>query len=363
MIKSKFSKILIISGRQIGDVLITSPLIEKTRELWPEATIDFLGFDSSIKILEGNQFLSQFIGTQKKLGLKGYLQLAKRIACKYDLALISQPNDRSYIYGLLASTCRVGVCTPGLEDRGWKRWITHAQVPIDYIQQHVVTEKLRLLEAIAGDREQTRSISVTPPAIQPLPPSVQLPDRYVVIHPTPLNAYKRWPKANWVALIEFITASKMPVVFSGGPDQTDALLRDELLGALSAEAKSRVFDTTGQLSFGQLTGLLNRASAYIGIDTSITHLAAACGIPTLALFGPTPPTNFGPWPNGFVGAQPYQLKALTQTVKNVTILQGEGACVPCRKSGCEDTPNSPSRCLEEMSAERVILAFKALNVT
>jgi len=112
-----------------------------------------------------------------------------------------------------------------------------------------------------------------------------------------------------------------------------------------------------------LTGFLNRASAYIGIDTSITHLAAACGIPTLALFGPTPPTNFGPWPNGFVGAQPYQLKALTQTVKNVTILQGEGACVPCRKSGCEDTPNSPSRCLEEMSAERVILAFKALNVT
>ena len=359
----QFSKILIISCSQIGDVLITTPLIQRTQALWPDAEIDFLGLANALPILQGNPFLKEVIATKRKQGWRASWNLIKRITRQYDLAVIAQPNDRSYLYGWLAAPVRVGVATPGLEDRGWKRWITRDQVPIDYFQQHVATEKLRLLSTFEATKASTQAVAMTPPAIQPLPPSVQLPDRYVVIHPTPLNAYKRWPKANWVALIEFITASKMPVVFSGGPDQTDALLRDELLGALSAEAKSRVFDTTGQLIFGQLTGLLNRASAYIGIDTSITHLAAACGIPTLALFGPTPPTNFGPWPNGFVGAQPYQLKALTQTVKNVTILQGEGACVPCRKSGCEDTPNSPSRCLEEMSAERVILAFKALNVT
>ena len=358
----QFAKILIISGRQIGDVLITTPLIQRARELWPHATIDLLGFANAVKMLDGNPYLNQAIGTQRTLSVKGDWTLFKRIARQYDLALISQPNDRSYLYGWLAAPVRLGVCTPGLEDRGWKRWITQAQVPIDYFQQHVVTEKLRLLASFANDAGQARATAVTPPAKEPLPLSLPLPKKYVVIHPTPLNAYKRWPNENWVELIEFITASAMPVVLSGGPDSADAELRDDLLKRLSPQAKSQLTDVTGQLSLGQLSGVLQRASAYIGIDTSITHLAAACNIPTLAIFGPTPPTNFGPWPNGFAGAQPYRLKALTQTVKNVTILQGEGACVPCRKSGCEDTPNSPSRCLDELSPERVIQAYQALSL-
>ncbi len=84
----------------------------------------------------------------------------------------------------------------------------------------------------------------------------------------------------------------------------------------------KVLNTAGQLSIPQAGSLLRSAALYIGVDTSITHLAAACNTPTIALFGATPPTNFGPWPNGFIGKQPYQLRARTQTVGNVTILQG-----------------------------------------
>ena len=94
------------------------------------------------------------------------------------------------------------------------------------------------------------------------------------------------------------------------------------------------------------------------MDTSITHLAAACNTPTIALFGATPPTNFGPWPNGFIGEQPYQLRARTQTVGNVTILQGPGECVPCRKAGCEDKANSPSECLDLLEPAQVIQAVQ-----
>jgi heptosyltransferase-3 len=357
----EISRILIISCRQIGDVLITTPLIQKAREIWPQAEIDFLGFANALPILQGSPFLNQVIATQRKQGWRQSWALLKKITRQYDLALISQPNDRSYLYGFLAAPCRIGVCTPGLEDRGWKRWTARSQVPIDYFYQHVVTEKLKLVDLFDKVQEPD-AVFVTPPAMKPLPASVHLPKKYVVIHPTPLNAYKRWPTENWARLIEFIAASGMPIVVSGGPDKADAELRDELLGSLSLQTQNMVLDTTGQLQFGQLSALLQRASAYIGIDTSITHLAAACNIPTIAIFGPTPPTNFGPWPNGFSGAQPYQLKALSQTVRNVTILQGAGSCVPCRKSGCEDTPNSPSRCLDELSPERVIAAYEALSL-
>ncbi len=278
------------------------------------------------------------------------------------MAIITQSSDRSYVYGLLAAPYRIGLYNPDVEDKSWKKWISNFQAPIDSLSQHAIIEKLNLLNPFLGEQLAAQEIVVTPMKSIPLSSENELPKKYVVIHPTPLNAYKRWPNENWVELIEFITASAMPVVLSGGPDSADAELRDELLKRLSPQAKSQLTDVTGQLSLGQLSGVLQRASAYIGIDTSITHLAAACNIPTLAIFGPTPPTNFGPWPNGFAGAQPYRLKALTQTVKNVTILQGEGACVPCRKSGCEDTPNSPSRCLDELSPERVIQAYQALSL-
>jgi heptosyltransferase-3 len=121
-----------------------------------------------------------------------------------------------------------------------------------------------------------------------------------------------------------------------------------------------VIDTAGKLSIAQAGTLLRSAALYIGVDTSITHLAAACNIPTIALFGATPPTNFGPWPNGFVGEQPYQLRARSQTVGNVTILQGPGECVPCRKAGCEDRADSFSECLDLLEPSQVITAVELM---
>jgi heptosyltransferase-3 len=358
----KFNKILIISCRQIGDVLLTTPLIDRVADFWPNAIIDFLGISGTVEILAGHPYLNECIGVKRRLNWMEYFLLLKKITNQYDLSIVTQSNDRSYLYGLLAAPYRIGVCNPGFEDKGWKRWISKFQVPVDSVNQHAVTEKLNLLDPFEKLPRDSHLIAVTPPAAELLPESIKLPEWYVVIHPTPLNAYKRWPTENWASLIEFITASGMPIVVSGGPGEADAELRDELLGSLSPQAQSMVWDTTGQLQFGQLSALLQRASAYIGIDTSITHLAAACNIPTIAIFGPTPPTNFGPWPNGFSGSQPYQLKVLSQTVRNVTILQGAGSCVPCRKSGCEDTPNSSSRCLDELSPERVIAAYEALSL-
>jgi heptosyltransferase-3 len=105
---------------------------------------------------------------------------------------------------------------------------------------------------------------------------------------------------------------------------------------------------------------LRQAKFYIGVDTSVTHLAAACNIPTITLFGATPPTNFGPWPNGFVGKQPYALKASSQKVNQVTILQGPGECVPCRKAGCEDKADSRSDCLVNLPVSSVLEAVNQL---
>ena len=235
-------------------------------------------------------------------------------------------------------------------------------VDVDYFSQHVIAEKLRLLEVFFKNPEAlfSKPISVTPPVGEALTPVItnELTQPYAVIHPGPLTAYKRWPLAHWQHLITWLVQRGFQVILSASPAKQDLLLNRDILSLLEDGVRKQVIDTAGRLSIPQAGALLRGAALYVGVDTSITHLAAACNIPTITLFGATPPTNFGPWPNGFIGQQPYQLRARSQTVGNVTILQGPGECVPCRKAGCLDRADSHSECLDLLEPNQVIQAIE-----
>ena len=378
----KPKKVLFIATRQIGDVLVTTPLISQARELWPDAEFHFLGHRGKLDMLKGNPDIAQTIETSDRPKLKEYLCLFFRLFQRYDLAVVTQPSDRAYFYGLVAAHQRIGVLgghPQGLTEQdnakksksdqqnAWKKAISLHTVDVDYFAQHVITEKLRLLEIFYKRPQEifSKPISVTAPAGDPITPSIaaQLHSPYVVVHPGPLTAYKRWPLAYWQSLLTWITEQGWQVVLSASPAKQDLQLNQDILSLLDEKTRSHVVDTAGLLSIPQAGTLIRGAIAYVGVDTSITHLAAACNTPTIALFGPTPPTNFGPWPNGFIGAQPYQLRARSQTVGNVTILQGPGECVPCRKAGCEDRASSNSECLDRLEPNQVIAALQATTNT
>ena len=376
----KPKKVLFIATRQIGDVLVTTPLIQQARELWPEAEFHFLGYRGKLDMLKGNPDIAELIETSDRPGFGEYLSLFNRLFQRYDLAIVTQPSDRAYFYGLVAAFRRVGVLgghPQGLTEQdkakksksdkqnAWKKAICLHTVDVDYFGQHVITEKLRLLEVFYKNVQDlfSKPISVVPPAGEALTPVIasQLRSPYVVVHPGPLTAYKRWPLAYWQTLVTWLTQQGWQVVLSASPAKQDLQLNQDIVSLLDEATRENVVDVAGKLSIPQARSLIQGAHLYIGVDTSITHLAAACNIPTVALFGPTPPSNFGPWPNGFIGKQPYQLRARTQTVGNVTILQGPGECVPCRKAGCEDRPDSRSECLDLLEPNQVIEAIEKIT--
>ena len=370
----KPKKVLFIATRQIGDVLVTTPLISKARELWPDAEFHFLGYRGKLDMLNGNPDIAQIIETSDRPGFVEYLSLFNRLFQRYDLAIVTQPSDRAYLYGLVAALRRVGVLgghpqgKDGKENsktdkqNAWKKFISMHNVTVDYFAQHVIAEKLRLLEVFFKHPNELfiKPISVTPPEGEPLIPVIagQLNQPYVVLHPGPLTAYKRWPLAYWQQLIEWLVKQGLQVVLSASPAKQDLQLNHDILSLLNEQTRNSVIDTAGKLSIPQAGTLLRGAALDIGVDTSITHLAAACNTPTITLFGATPPTNFGPWPNGFIGEQPYQLRARSQTVGNVTILQGPGECVPCRKAGCDDRADSRSECLDLLEPSQVFTAVE-----
>ena len=366
-------RVLFIATRQIGDVLVTTPLISKARALWPDAEFHFLGYRGKLDMLKGNPDIQEWIETSDHPGLGEYWRLFCKIFQRYDLAFVTQPSDRAYFYGSIAAFRRVGVVGAHPQGKGkdnknaWKKAISMHTVEVDYFNQHVIVEKLRLLEpfypapAMANQALFEDGVWVTPPTAETLSPHIakQLRAPYVVIHPGPLTAYKRWPLGHWKTVIEWLSAQGLQVVLSASPTQQDLDLNHDIITLLNVECRDNVLDTQGQLTLAQAGALLRNALFYIGVDTSISHLAAACNTKTIALFGPTPPSNFGPWPNGFAGTAPYHLRARSQTVGNVTILQGPGECVPCRKAGCDDHVNSRSECLNLLEPELVIAAAKS----
>ena len=96
---------------------------------------------------------------------------------------------------------------------------------------------------------------------------------------------------------------------TGGPAEAERALLRAIMEGLSVDQRAHVADLGGSLAFAELTPLIEGARLFVGPDTSVTHLAAATGTPTVALFGPSHPVAWGPWPADFqaAGIQPVGL--------------------------------------------------------
>jgi heptosyltransferase-3 len=159
-----------------------------------------------------------------------------------------------------------------------------------------------------------------------------------------------WNEAGWIELARHLLSIDVPVFLTGGPESDEMALCERIAAASGARSGA------GQLSLAQTADLLRKAALFVGPDTAVTHLAAALGTPTVALFGPSNPVKWGPWPADWSAiGSPWQ-RIGSQRRGNVYLLQGESPCVPCLQEGCERHVNSTSLCLQQLSAERVIPA-------
>jgi heptosyltransferase-3 len=110
-----FRRILVIVTRQIGDVLLTTPLIRAVRQRWPDARIDVLGFAGTLAILAGNPDIAELINVPPGSGWRQSWPLIRALWREYDLAVISQYSDRAHLYGLVAAGVRSGQVSEGRE--------------------------------------------------------------------------------------------------------------------------------------------------------------------------------------------------------------------------------------------------------
>ena len=130
--------------------------------------------------------------------------------------------------------------------------------------------------------------------------------------------------------------------------------RARLYGGLWGAADPPVVRERGRLDWAGLAALLKGAAVYVGPDTSVTHLAAGTGCPTIAIYGPTSPRLIGPWPVGGL-TEPWAHAGTIQHRGNVWVVQNPLPCLPCEKLGCAGHLDSYSQCLDELSVAQVLL--------
>jgi heptosyltransferase-3 len=347
-------RILVVSTRQIGDVLLTTPLIRAARRRWPRAEIDVAGFQGTLGMLRGNPDVHELVETPARLGWSGFVALTRRLWRRYDLALVAQPSDRAHLMAWMAAPVRSGVLPERSGSNWWKRLLlTHAVTSQgDLGEEHSVQEKLRLL-APWGQPHETPAVVPPPPAALPGDLQAQLRPGAVVVHAPSMWPYKQWAPDKYRQLVEALLARGHQVVLTGTAGARDQAC---IAPVREAGAAPQLLDASGRLDFNQLVALLRGAALYIGPDTSVSHLAAAAGVPVLAIFGPTNPQRWAPWPATAERPVVFHRQALQQTVGNVTLVQDDLPCVPCGRAGCDDHNDSRSECLIAITPERVLEA-------
>ena len=94
----------------------------------------------------------------------------------------------------------------------------------------------------------------------------------------------------------------------------------------------------GKTDIKELISLIRKALFMVTNDSGPMHIAAACGVPVVALFGPTNPARTGPYGRGH------------------SIIRGDCACAPCYKKQCKDI-----RCMDSISVDEVYEKIKVIG--
>ncbi len=354
-------RVLVICMRRIGDVLLSTPIAHSIKAAWPDARVDMLVFAGTDAVLRGNPDIDHVIAVPEGLGAWATLRLAARLWRQYDVAIGVQTGDRPTFMAWAAGRRAVGFVERGAQSL-WKRHALAYAVPAGEAGEHTVAGNLRLLEPLgiapiaavrAGWDEGA------PARAREAFPGVEGPRPFALMHVSPKFPYKAWTSQGWIELARALAQSGMTVVVAGGGSQEE---RDYIAG-LMPQLPPATVSVAGKVDLAALAWLLARARIYVGTDTAVTHMAAAAGIPTVALFGPSSPVKWGPWPGAFrsTGASPWLLRG-TQMRGNVFLLQGEDPrdCVPCQGEGCEKHVRSLSDCLQHMPSRVVIDAVERM---
>ena len=338
---SLVGRILIRGVNWIGDAVMTTPAIGAVREQFPAAEITLLANPLVAELFSPHDWVDRVVVFDRKgrhHGIGGRIRLAAELRQqRFDLAVIL-PNsfDSALVPWLAGIPHRLGKRSDG---RGWL--LTHRYSATNETPgRHEVRYYIDLLAHFGISGRATAPYLVTTPAEDAdaaallAAHGIEGGNFVLGINPgATFGSAKRWYPERFAQVARRLAAEwKARVVIFGGPDET----------GIAAEIEQHMAGTclnlAGRTTVRNLMALIRRCDFFITNDSGPMHIAAAFGIPLVAIFGPTDHT----------GTAPYSDRAV--------VVRKEIDCAPCKLRECP----SDHRCMTMVTADDVVAAAMGL---
>ncbi|HPF14263.1 MAG TPA: glycosyltransferase family 9 protein [Planctomycetota bacterium] len=288
-------RILIVRLGAIGDVVNALTVAAAIKDQNPAIQIGWMVHPLSEPLVRGNPVVDRVHAVPRKGLLQNLPALRRELRAEgYGLVIDLQRMQKSAILARQAGAARVlGYDRQRCKEGAWV-WYNE-RIPSGSPRMHMVEQYAQFVRYLGIEQPIRHGLPAPSPADldwlrRNLPGDAQ--KGAVVVHVGASKPENRWEPERYRDLVLGLLAKQDRwVLLTGGPgDRADALATET---ACASEPRFR--SLVGATSLTQLTTLLGGAELFVGCDTGPMHLAAAQGVPVLALFGPADPLRTGPY--------------------------------------------------------------------
>jgi heptosyltransferase-2 len=332
----KVRKILIRGPNWVGDSVLAIPAMKAMRASFPDAEITLMVRPWVAGLFSSAPFVDKVWTEEKPSGLGDWIRITREMRDRqFDLALLLPNSFESALMMFLGRVPeRVGYGTDG------RQWMLTNAVTADSNAGHQVNYYMNLakvlsaiadppsieIEATAQERESARTLLAAE--------DIARTSRFIVLNPgAAYGSAKRWHEDRFAAVADNLASElhlHVAIIGSEAERPIANLVRDRL--------KTTTAVLNGKTSLEMLIGVLAESSLMITNDSGPMHIAAALGVPTVAIFGSTDEKATSPY-----GPR-------TRIVKHAV------DCSPCLLRECP----IDHRCMNGVTVEQVCAAARDL---
>jgi len=326
------NRILVIKLRAIGDVLLSTPVVQNLRERFPLAQIDFLTDKFAEEVVVGNPYLSNVLTFDRKID-SGVGIIGQVRKLNYDLIIDLFSNPRSAIItGLSGARFRAGF------PFRWRKYAYNIIIPPRAGNIHNIDFNLDAL----------RRLDIPVNHFQPYFPldhrAKEFADAWIqkqqlgtppLVGLNPSGGWytKRWGLEHYARLGDLIAERyRASIILLWGPGEEEDAVRIQQQMKMPAHCVPKS-------SLSQLGAIIQRCSFVVSNDSGPMHIAASLKVPTLGIFGPTNPRQQGPYGD------------MHRWIRNEEL-----DCLECGLTACP----IGNVCMTQLDVDRVMAAFDAL---
>ena len=283
---NEIKKILLIKPRGIGDIILSTIVLENLKARFPTVKIDYLTEHFTKHAVENNPFVNKVITIDKKeFPLKAALKIRKE---KYDMILDLWSNPRSAQITFLSGVkYRVGFAYRGRKyaynflatsGKGEHHAAEHNLELLKAINVPIISKKIHYYLNEKDDKAAKDFIKETFPFNK----------KIIGIIPSGGWQSKRCDASKWVEIGKTIKEKynvEFLIIWGPGDEDDSNYIKENLPGSVLAP----------KTTISEMSGFIKNCNIILANDSGPMHIAAALNIPTLGIFGPTNPKGHGPY--------------------------------------------------------------------